>query len=75
MFAAPGCWGVYHCRRGYPQALSTMGMNNTRVIWSLTRCWLDNAVGRLRPSYEVCWAYRHRMVSNNPLIMKTNAMA
>ena len=52
-----------------------MGMNNTRVIRSLTSCWLSNAVGRQRLPYEGRWAYRHRMVSNNPLIMKANATA
>jgi hypothetical protein len=52
-----------------------MGMNNTRVIRSLTSCWLSNAAGRQRPRFERCLAYRHRMVSNNPLIMKANATA
>jgi hypothetical protein len=52
-----------------------MGMNNTRVIRSLTSCWLSNTVGGQRPPYEGPCAYRHRMVSNNPLIMKANATA
>jgi hypothetical protein len=50
-------------------------MNNTRVIRSLTSCWLSNAGGRQCPPYQGGWAYRHRMVSNNPLIMKANATA
>jgi hypothetical protein len=52
-----------------------MGMNNTRVIRSATSCWLSNRAGRQRPRFEGCWAYRHRIVSNNPLIMKANATA
>jgi hypothetical protein len=52
-----------------------MGMNHTRVIRSLTSCWLTDTGGRRRPPYEDRWAYRHRMVSNNPLIMKANATA
>jgi hypothetical protein len=52
-----------------------MGMNNTRVIRSLTSCWLSDTVGRQRSSSEGRWAYRQRMVSNNPLIMKANATA
>jgi hypothetical protein len=52
-----------------------MGMNHTRVIRPLTSCWLSNTAGRQRPCYEGRWAYRHRMVSNNPLIMKANATA
>jgi hypothetical protein len=50
-------------------------MNHTRVIRSRIGCWRSNAA-------EVGWArqlseptYRHRMVSNNPLIMKANATA
>jgi hypothetical protein len=52
-----------------------MGMNDTRVIRPLTSCWLSNTAGRQRPRFEGCWAYRHRIVSNNPLIMKANATA
>jgi hypothetical protein len=52
-----------------------MGMNNTRVIQSLTSCWLSNRAGRQRLRFEGCWAYRHRIVSNNPVIMKANATA
>jgi hypothetical protein len=52
-----------------------MGMNNTRVIRSLTRCWLSNAADRRRAPLEGRWAYRHRIVSNKPLIMKANATA
>jgi hypothetical protein len=52
-----------------------MGMNHTRVIRSLTSCWLSNTAGRQCRSYEGRWVYRHRMVSNNPLIMKANATA
>ena len=46
-----------------------------RVIRSRTRCWLSNAAGRRRPPFEGRWAYRHRIVSNKPLIMKANATA
>jgi hypothetical protein len=67
--------GIYHCLCGYPQALSTMGMNNTRVIRSLTSCWRSNTDGPQHRPYGGCWTYRHRMVSNNPLIMKANATA
>jgi hypothetical protein len=52
-----------------------MGMNNTRVIRSLTGCWLSNVGGRRHAPEGGCQAYRHRIVSNNPLIMKANAMA
>jgi hypothetical protein len=50
-----------------------MGMNHTRVIWSLTSCWLSYTGCRKRRHYEGRCAYRHRIVSNNPLIMKANA--
>ena len=52
-----------------------MGMNHTRVIRSCTGCWLSNATdsGWARQLGER--TYRHRMVSNNPLIMKANATA
>jgi hypothetical protein len=46
-----------------------------RVIRSLTGCWLSNTAGRQHLPRKGCWAYRHRMVSNNPLIMKANATA
>lgn len=52
-----------------------MGMNNTRVIRSLTSCWLSNAADRRRTPFEGCGVYRHRIVSNKPLIMKANATA
>ena len=67
--------GVYHYRCGYPQALSTMGMNNTRVIRSPTGCWPSNVCDRKPAHNGGDCAYRHRIVSNNPLIMKANAMA
>ena len=44
-----------------------------RVIRSLASCWLSDTGRRQRPPYEGRCAYRHRMVSNNPLIMKANA--
>jgi hypothetical protein len=52
-----------------------MGMNNTRVIRSVTSCWPSNVPGRKPAQYGDDCAYRHRIVSNNPLIMKANAMA
>jgi hypothetical protein len=52
-----------------------MGMNHTRVIWPRTGCWLSN-VADLRPARQLGErTYRHRIVSNKPLIMKANATA
>jgi hypothetical protein len=52
-----------------------MGMNHTRVIWSLTGCWLSNRADRKWARPLVGPIYRHRIVSNKPLIMKANATA
>jgi hypothetical protein len=50
-------------------------MNNTRVIRLPTGCWLSNAADRGWADLLSRRAYRHRIVSNNPLIMKANATA
>jgi hypothetical protein len=52
-----------------------MGMNHTRVIWSLTGCWLSNPADRKWARSLGGPIYRHRIVSNKPLIMKANATA
>lgn len=52
-----------------------MGMNHTRVIQSLGRCWLSTRAGQGRAHQDLAQAYRHRIVSNKPLIMKANATA
>ena len=52
-----------------------MGMNHTRVIRSATGCWLSNATDPEWVRRLGARAYRHRIVSNNPLIMKANATA
>jgi len=52
-----------------------MGMNHTRVICSRTGCWPATpqvGAGGVNSGYAL---YRHRMVSNKPLIMKANATA
>ena len=52
-----------------------MGMNHTRVICSGTGCWpATPQVGARRISSGEP-IYRHRIVSNKPLIMKANATA
>jgi len=52
-----------------------MGMNHTRVIQTLGRCWPSNSGGLERTHQDQAQAYRHRIVSNKPLIMKANATA
>jgi hypothetical protein len=52
-----------------------MGMNHTRVIYSRTGCWPaipQIGAGRVSSGELI---YRHRMVSNKPLIMKAKATA
>jgi hypothetical protein len=52
-----------------------MGMNHTRVIRSLTGCWLSNSADRGWARQLGGATYRQRIVSNKPLIMKANATA
>jgi hypothetical protein len=52
-----------------------MGMNHTRVIRCPHGCQPSNAADRECVRHGCDGAYRHRMVSNNPLIMKANATA
>ena len=52
-----------------------MGMNHTRVIWSLTGCWLSNPTARGWVRQLGGRIYRHRIVSSKPVIMKANATA
>jgi hypothetical protein len=52
-----------------------MGMNHTRVIQCPHRCQLSNDADQECGHDGRDGAYRHRIVSNNPLIMKANATA
>jgi hypothetical protein len=52
-----------------------MGMNHTRVIRSLTGCWISDPADRGSAGQLVGPSYRHRIVSNKPLIMNANATA
>lgn len=52
-----------------------MGMNHTRVIRCSIGCQASNDADRERVRHGRDGAYRHRIVSNNPLIMKANATA
>jgi hypothetical protein len=52
-----------------------MGMNHTHVIYTPTGCWpASPQVAAGRVSFGEL-SYRHRMVSNKPLIMKAKATA
>ena len=52
-----------------------MGMNYTSVIDGCLGCQRSKHTGRTWGTQVACRAYRHRIVSNNPAIMKAKAFA